>query len=607
MLTIEHVTKKYGDITILDDACYTFPAKGLVCLMGPSGSGKTTLLNLAAGFDSEYEGKIYSCGRELSELDRDGLCAYRRDCVGFVFQNYHLLPGYSVLENVLTSAELLPEGREESVSRAEKLLERLGLLEKTGQKVENLSGGQKQRTAIARALMGEPQLILADEPTGALDRKTSGEIMTLLKELSEDRLVLVITHDARVCEFADEVIHIRDKKIAAERKVPDGEREADNSAGDRTGEPMRRTGADASNPRKRAGLNFGIRLLRYAAVAAAISAGILAFLFSLSFGNVMEREIEAFKEKNTVFNNGYIRGADDGTILGFLQEEERIENVYYQYPLHEVSIESESHAEVLAEKLPLPKTTESLSYGVMPGRGKNEIALTPSLAKKFALDIKSLLGQTLKLSVDGTDYMLTVSGIYNAGYDDFFVSSDVEEAMYAKLPEQDNYSISYDVAEFEDVVTVNNRLELCGIHAKNAVAEVFAMQQSFRSLGRLFRVISVLVLFLALFLCVIILVKLQNSRYRELGLLSALGFRPTYIRSMIRWENIQLSVFCAAATAILFGIAAFVCGLLDFPLKVGVIELIACIGASFAVIIGISTLASIKLIRTEPAEALRHR
>lgn len=182
--------------------------------------------------------------------------------------------------------------------------------------------------------------------------------------------------------------------------------------------------------------------------------------------------------------------------------------------------------------------------------------------------------------------------------------------MYAGLGEQvltgENYAISYDVAQFEDVVAVNRELEEQGIQSKNAAVEVAAMQESFRSLGRLFFIISILVLFLALFLCAILLFKLQNSRYRELGLLSALGFRAAYLKSMIRWENLLLSGFVAVVTAVLFAVAAIACSILHFPLQVGVVQLFLCMGGAFIVVIGISTLASAKLIRTEPAEALKH-
>lgn len=219
MIELRDVTKQYGETVILNGADYTFPQRGLVCLMGPSGAGKTTLLNLLAGFDTDYSGGIAVGGALLRELDGDALCRYRRDNIGFVFQNYHLLAGHTALENVCLARSPGVDPME-TEKQAISILERLGIGEKSSQKAETLSGGQKQRVAIARALMGNPQIILADEPTGALDRANSTEIMELLRGLAAQRLVVVITHDRQICSFADEVISIQDGNIVSDQSAP---------------------------------------------------------------------------------------------------------------------------------------------------------------------------------------------------------------------------------------------------------------------------------------------------------------------------------------------------------------------------------------------------
>lgn len=173
MVEIKNLTKKYSDNIILENCDFSFPDTGLVCLLGASGSGKSTFLNLIAGFDSDYSGEINFCGHFLNKMNADELCEYRRDNIGFVFQNYCLITGYSVLENILLPCELHQSEKQTNESKAKELLQRVGLAEKADEKVENLSGGQKQRVAIARALINSPKLILADEPTGALDRTTS--------------------------------------------------------------------------------------------------------------------------------------------------------------------------------------------------------------------------------------------------------------------------------------------------------------------------------------------------------------------------------------------------------------------------------------------------
>lgn len=595
MIELRNVTKKYGDTVILENASYAFPETGIVCLMGASGGGKTTLLNLLAGFDTDYEGEIVVGGTAIHQMDAAALCGYRRDNIGFVFQNYHLLTGYTVLENVCLASPLYRISEAESRQKAVALLERLGMEEKQNQKVENLSGGQKQRVAIARALMGNPQMIFADEPTGALDRTTSAEMMKLLQEIAQDRLVVVITHDAKICDFADEVIHIKEHQIASEHPRP--------QAAER-GKPLVVGAAPKASVFPRAVKNFKVHAKRYAAVSLALSIGLLAFLLSLSFGNVMERSVDAFKEKNTAFNNGYIKGTDDGTILAYLNQDERIENAYYQYKLEGVSLTLGGKTELFDEKLPLPKATESLSYGVMPRAGMNEISITPSLAKKFDSDIKSLLGKTLTLELDATVYELTISGIYNAGYDDFFVSSDVERQFYRDMADAKNDSISYDVKEFDQIVAVSNGLELRGIKAKTAVNEVSALQTTFASLSKLFFVISILILGIGLFICAVLLIKLQNTRYREVGLLSALGFGREQIASMIWTENLLLSALATAVNLVLLGGSIFVGKLCGFALLFGGVQVVLSIVATFAVVMLLSGAASYKLLRVEPAAAL---
>lgn len=162
MITIKNLSKKYGDQVVLNEFSHEFASRGITCLLGASGSGKSTLLNLLAGFDREYRGDIIVAGQKLSEWSEESLADYRKHTIGFVFQEYQLLTGYTVLENILLAADLVCREEEKNKEWALSLLRRLGIEEKANEKTENLSGGQKQRVAIARALVGNPKLILAD-------------------------------------------------------------------------------------------------------------------------------------------------------------------------------------------------------------------------------------------------------------------------------------------------------------------------------------------------------------------------------------------------------------------------------------------------------------
>ena len=595
MIKINNLNKKYGSTPIFDNASFSFPDKGLVCVLGPSGCGKSTLLNLIAGFDSDFDGDISVHGTSLSEMNTDELCAYRRDNIGFVFQNYHLISGYTALENILLASDVVGASRTESEQKAKELLRKLGLSDKAEQKIETLSGGQKQRVAIARALVNNPSVILADEPTGALDRKNSSEIMELLKKLSEGRLVLVITHDKKCAEYAEQVVTIADGKLISENK--DRELTEDTV--------LSKAKAPEISMLKRAVKNFKVHLPRYVAIALAVSIGVLCFTFSLSSGNIINRSISDFEAKNTAYHNGYIKvdGNEKG-LLDLLAKDERLENIYLQYVLSDVSIKIGKQAVDMAEKYPMAKATEQMSYGVMPRRGQNEIALNPSIAAKFDKDIQNLIGKTAEVSYNGQTYSVTVSGIFNASYDDFFISSDIEQKMYENISGK-VYSVSYDVTEFEDIVSVSDGLKEQNIISQNASTEVGAFQNTFKNLNRLFLTVSVLIFAIGLFISTILLVKQQNTRYHEVGLLSALGYGKGNIRAMISYENLLLSGISAVSTLVFTVLAVAIGKAIGFPLVLTVPQMFAALCLTIMLVLAIGFISSFKLVSTEPAKALR--
>jgi putative ABC transport system ATP-binding protein len=186
-----------------------------VALVGPSGSGKSTVLNLIGGLDRPTSGEVWINGVELSDSDERTRTRYRREQVGFVFQTFNLLPRLTAEENVALPLMFSGVPHKERVARAQKLLEGVGLGHRLTHRPTELSGGEQQRVAIARALVGEPALILADEPTGNLDTAIGREIMTLLRELNQERGVtlLVVTHDPEVAAFADRIVALRDGTV----------------------------------------------------------------------------------------------------------------------------------------------------------------------------------------------------------------------------------------------------------------------------------------------------------------------------------------------------------------------------------------------------------
>ena len=203
-----------SDVRALDGVSVDIDQGEFVAVIGPSGSGKSTFMNLVGCLDRPSSGDYLLAGRRVSELAGDELAETRNRHIGFVFQHFNLLARTSAVENVELPLVYAGVPKSERRERALKILERVGLAERAGHHPGQLSGGQQQRVAIARALVTEPLLILADEPTGALDSRTSLEIMTLFQELNRRGMTMVlVTHEADIAKFARRVLHFRDGQV----------------------------------------------------------------------------------------------------------------------------------------------------------------------------------------------------------------------------------------------------------------------------------------------------------------------------------------------------------------------------------------------------------
>ncbi len=206
-----------AEVVALADVDLDIRAGEFVAIMGPSGSGKSTLMNLIGCLDTPSSGRYLCDGEDVATLDAEARARLRRDKIGFVFQGFHLLPRMSALENVALPLGYVSVAPDERLSRAQAALASVGLGERTGHRPNELSGGQQQRVAIARALINAPPILLADEPTGALDSRTGEEILALFKQLQQrGHTVVLITHDADVAAHCDRVVVMRDGRMHEE-------------------------------------------------------------------------------------------------------------------------------------------------------------------------------------------------------------------------------------------------------------------------------------------------------------------------------------------------------------------------------------------------------
>ncbi|NPA53091.1 MAG: ABC transporter ATP-binding protein [Aquificae bacterium] len=218
LIRLENIKKVYEHFGIktevLKGITLSIKKGEFVAIVGASGSGKTTLMNIIGCLDTPTEGKYYLEGKDISQLDDDSLSEIRNQYIGFVFQNFYLIPYLTALENVLVPTIYSKKPPKNPEEKAKKLLEKVRLGERIHYKPNQLSGGQQQRVAIARALINNPQLILADEPTGALDSKTAKEIMNIFKSLhKEGKTIIIVTHDPNIASQAERIIKIEDGRI----------------------------------------------------------------------------------------------------------------------------------------------------------------------------------------------------------------------------------------------------------------------------------------------------------------------------------------------------------------------------------------------------------
>lgn len=221
------LTKRYRkgsiDVTPLEGLDLDVASTEFLALMGPSGSGKTTLLNLLAGVDSPTEGQLQIGQTDLTRLSRSRLTRWRAENVGYIFQLYHLMPVLSAFENVELPLLLRPFNRRERIRRVEAVLELVGLEDRMDHRPNELSGGQEQRVAIARALVADPPLLVADEPTGDLDRESATAILELLRSLARDhgKTIVMVTHDPRAAAVADRRLHLEKGRLASAGEADD--------------------------------------------------------------------------------------------------------------------------------------------------------------------------------------------------------------------------------------------------------------------------------------------------------------------------------------------------------------------------------------------------
>ncbi|EOS7869723.1 ATP-binding cassette domain-containing protein [Enterococcus hirae] len=617
MIYLNNVSKKYKDLDILLHANYRFKDGTLTCVLGNSGAGKSTLLNLIAGLDIDYDGEIENLCFKEKNFSNKNLSNYRFNNVGFIFQDYHLLNGYTVLENVIMGAHLDSElTKEEKIEKALNLLTELGLKNKANQMVHELSGGQKQRASIARALMNDPKIILADEPTAALDELNSDGVMKILKRLARNRTVIVITHSEKVSKYADEIVCLKNHTIEI---VKEKERyELDYSKESQTFTAKK---AKEIVPKLNSKLlfwiairNFRIHFLKNLLAIVLISLGTVSFISTLGIKNTIKNEIQSFKEKNDYYSKGSIafskKPLSEG--LTYLQTLPNVKDVYYQYNLQNIHLKYDHKNKHLDIKSPtLISSNLSMIYGDMPKDNRNEISLSLSVVSSLSKNINQLVGKYVDFEYfdkEGQKHKIKmkVSGISNDTFDNFTMSTKLEKKIYKEVARGEASAIAFSVKNFEDIPKIHRLLKSKGYDIYTKEKDIRAFKNSFADTIKLFTILSNLLLLLFISVSFIIIYRISITRYSEVGILSCLGYSTRNISKILRRETVLfclLSVLFSSIWLLIFNtVYSQNFGYnLEFNFQLGMLLLLVNIGLVF----GITGFVNYRLVNLSPSLALK--
>ena len=363
VLEIKHVNKKYKVTNkeyfqALYDININFKNGELVSIVGESGSGKSTLMNLIGGLDSDFTGQIIAGGEDLGTLTDKQLDKYRKDKVGFVFQSFNLISHLSILDNVTLALTLSNVSEKEKVERATKMLKMVGLESQLKKKPTQLSGGQKQRVAIARALINNPEIIIADEPTGALDTTTSMQILKILKEIADSgKLVIMVTHSEKVASVSSRVIEISDGRIISDHKNKNYKKEKPQENAIKESEPKK----EDKKLKQNLSLWSAIRLSIHNMWASKTKNFLMAFGVAIGIGSLIL--MLCFSSGITDYIGATMKSYSDPTIVTISKRSEKLTS-FNTFTDEEIdNLTNDINTYLTSQNIEYQITDENISYG----------------------------------------------------------------------------------------------------------------------------------------------------------------------------------------------------------------------------------------------------
>lgn len=648
LLQLENINKYYEldnkeTFHVLKDINIEFNRGELVSIIGESGSGKSTMMNLIGGLDSGFEGELLVEGKDIGRFTERELDAYRKNKIGFVFQNCNLIPHLSILDNVTIALTLFNVSKGERIEKAKKALSEVGLEKHINKRPNQLSGGQRQRVAIARALINDPEIILADEPTGALDSETTEQVLNIIEEIAnKGRLVIIVTHSEKVASYSSRVVKISDGEIIEDNKYAELNEVAMDGSESNTG----KQNLSFISAIKLAAHNMRQKLKRNILVSLGVSIGIMSIILMLSLGNGLKTY---FRDMIDSFMNPLVvevsmpiefdptdpsagMKAMMGESIPFKQENidelSKIEGVksiekgfsFTSMPGgNSITLGDKKSDLIMLESSSSTLTDKNLEEGKLPG--ENEILVNRVIADKLGEEV---IGKTVEVNIVSNGKVINgecvVSGIYTMGIDDPMADSmetalvdfeDMEE-MFSQANMELEAGIVYLVADNEDNASI----------IKDEIAELGYSGSKEEMMGdEMLTMLNILTIVLAgiagislVVSSIMILVVLYISvveRTKEIGLLRAIGARSKDIKRIFVSEAFLIGV----ASGIIGVISAYVISIFVNKGSIQVFDMkVIDVKASYILAgIGISTVVSMvsglfpanKAAKLDPVDSLR--
>ena len=492
MLKLKKICKSYktGDFfqQVLKDVDLEFRKNEFVSILGPSGSGKTTLLNIIGGLDRYDKGDLIINGKSTKKFKDKDWDAYRNNCIGFVFQSYNLISHISILANVEMSMTLSGVSHKERREKALEALDKVGLKDHANKKPNQLSGGQMQRVAIARAIVNDPDVILADEPTGALDSKTSKQIMDLIKELSKDKLVIMVTHNAELAkEYSTRIVEFKDGNLLNDSNPITNEKEKNDKFN------IKKTSMNFLAALKLSFNNITTKKGRTLLTAFASSIGIIGIALILSLSIGFDIQIDIF-EKETLSSLPIMISKtsmemDEDTMLTMTGENDNLESYTDKqvvYPLNSIT-ETITHKNIFTDEYINyvnnidPKLVSGISYY----RATALNILNKNNDEYNVVDTTNFSSLPINIDPDGVSITESnydvICGSMPSEYNEIVLLVDSKNRLDSKLLESLGYDTTKENISFEDLINKEVKLILNNDYYKS-LGNYYTFNQDYASM-----------------------------------------------------------------------------------------------------------------------------